>query len=53
MEKSLTTKCPRCNKLRPTEEVYEREDPWRAEVEDDHSLEEMCDECENDSADDI
>jgi hypothetical protein len=46
-------RCPRCKQLKPSGEVYEREDPYQAELNDDHNLYLMCNDCEAESLMDI
>ena len=52
-KKEKLVKCPRCGEMKPENEVYEREDPYQAEINDIHDEILMCNSCEYESAGDI
>jgi len=48
-----TIKCPQCEKLKPKNQVYSRIDPFEEDVNNTIEYRIMCDECENESKEDI
>ena len=40
-------RCPKCNNLKPEDEVCERVNPYVMEIYDEEIIEEMCDQCEH------
>ena len=46
-------RCPKCNTLQPEDSIYERRNPYQYEINDIEVIEEMCNQCEDDSRMDI
>jgi hypothetical protein len=53
MKEEKKEKCPSCGKLKPANEVYERECAYQNEINDCVYLETICDDCEDEHRGDI